>query len=193
MLLRAAVLAAAGLTAASCTHHARVRQDLDPPTIVRWHSIGSARIGMKRADIDAAYGKPVGLETIKHYFPVGTRYYGQPVARATYRVSRGRLVVTYVQTRARVLATTSPRYRTPDGIHAGLRIKPHRCRGSYGCWREFAFDECVDSFRTSHGGIDVALPVAEGERRVTAKSMIQQGVRLASISFGDPDVSLLCF
>ena len=193
MLMRVAVVAVAAIGVASCQSHDNSSQPRDTPTIVPWRAIGAVALGTRREGVDHVYGAPIKTEKLKGYFPVGTRYYRKRAERVTYRVRGGELVVTYVEGRAKVLTTTSPRYRTPDGIHVHLRIKPHRCAGSEGCWREFAFDECIDSFRTSSQGVDVALPVEEGVRRVTSQSMLRNGVRFASISFGDPDVSLLCF
>src|ERR1043165_6948045 len=88
----------------------------DPPTIRPWASIGAASLRMTRDQIEKTYGHPLRTERIRDYFPVGTKYQGKILERSDYSVRQGLLRVSYVDGRAKVLETTSPRYQTPDGI-----------------------------------------------------------------------------
>ena len=165
----------------------------DPPRIERWNAIGSARVGMTRADVEAVYGRPARARSLDQLIPATSAYEGKRVVGATYRVPAGTLEVTYLEGRVAVIATTSPRYRTSDGVRVGLRLRPHECasEGSLACWREFAYDECVGWFVSRAGGSEVDLRL--DELSSSRRELLTKGVRIESIQVGDPAVILRCF
>jgi hypothetical protein len=186
---RGSALAVLVVALAGCAHSHRA--PLDPPSIVPWTSIGSAKLGMVRSEIERVYRAPVRVERLRRFFPRTTKYSGRVRVDATYRVRGGTLLVTYVNGKAKALDTTSPRYRLPNGIHVGMRVIARPCREGGACWRGFAFDDCtalmigpsvpVDTYLSLHaGGVD--------ERVLTTR-----GYRIGSIGFGDPSALLLCF
>ena len=71
----------------------------------------------KRSVATTLYGAPTKI--FRERTPVGTRWYGHRVLSYRYPVSGGVLWMTAVDGRVRALGTSSPRYRTPGGIHAG--------------------------------------------------------------------------
>lgn len=162
----------------------------DPPRIVPWLAIGSARIGSTAARIRRVYGGAVESEKLK--LPVGTRYANRDVLRESYRVrGGGTLVVTYVDGLARSFQTDSSRYRTPDGIGVGTTISRGRCQqNSYGnCeyrWRSFQFDECGRAWVDVSDSTSVVIQMNRNLRQH------RQG-RVASLQFGDTQVVLYCF
>jgi hypothetical protein len=185
----AAVVGLIAVSLAGCAHHERL--PLDPPTIVALESIGSARLGSTRTEIDHVYRTPVKIERLSHFFPPGTKYFGRVRVDATYRVRGGTLRVTYVDNRAKALETTSPRYRLADGIHVGTRVITRRC-GKFGdCWRGYAYDDCTSLMIKLHGRVDSYLGFAASG--VDYRVLMRHGYRIGSIGFGDPNALLLCF
>ena len=164
----------------------------DPVRIVPFQAIGAARIGMKRAPVGRAYGSAVKIERSRRWFPAGTRYYGEVLERRTYRAAGGTLTAWFVRDRVKVLATTSPRYRLPDGSHVGSRIPLRRCPGggaTSACWHRYGYDDCtgllIDSQRpTATSYIAIARPAGLVRYRPYA---------VTRIGFGEDDVILLCF
>jgi hypothetical protein len=108
-------------------------------------------------------------------------------------VRQGRIGVSYVDGRARVLETTSPRYRTPDGIHVGLRVHGMTCRDSDRgvCNRGFSYDDCTHFFslRVANGAVSVGLDLGGGE----SGQLSTKGGTVRRIFFGDENVLLTCF
>lgn len=96
---------------------ARSGSEVDSPRIVPWTQIGGVRLGDKLSTANALYGAPTKI--FRERTPVGTRWYGHRVLSYRYPVSGGVLWMTAVDGRVRALGTSSPRYRTPGGIHAG--------------------------------------------------------------------------
>ena len=93
---------------------------------------------------------PTGVgrtERFRHYFPVGVKYHGKVLVRTTYRIHRGKLIVSYVDGRVKMVETTSRYYRTASGVGVGTRIPRGPCHLDQvgGCqyrWRSFTYDEC---------------------------------------------------
>jgi hypothetical protein len=158
-------------------------------------SIGAVTLFMTRRQIERTYGRPVRTERIKDYFPVGTKYQGKLLERSDYRVRQGVLRISYVDDRARVLETTSPRYRTPDGIHVGLHVRGKSCRGIYRgvCVRGFYYDDCTGLLIRSvaNGTIGIGLELAGSEYH--PDQLRTRGDSVSRILFGDENVLLTCF
>ena len=166
----------------------------DSARIVPWSAIGSARLGMSRDDIEKTYGRPTKTERLTSYFPIGTRYQGKRLELSRYSVRRGSIGVWYVDQRAKVLETASPRYRTPDGLGAGIRVRGRQC-GQFEttvCVRNFRYDDCTGLLlRTplSPTGVHLELSL----RGFQPRRLVHQGARIRRIVFGDEDVLLTCF
>src|SRR5712691_11697378 len=107
---------------------ARSRERVDSPRIVSWTQIGGVRLGDQLATANALYGAPTKI--FRERTPVGTRWYGHRVLSYRYPVSGGVLWATAVDGRVRALGTSSPRYRTPGGIHVGMTIRLGPCHVS---------------------------------------------------------------
>jgi hypothetical protein len=155
----------------------------DTPALVVHKSIGDVRLGMSRSAVQAAYGSG-RTERLRHYFPVGTKYHGKVLSRATYWVHGGKLVVSYVDGRVKMIETTSRYYRTKSGVGVGARIPRGPCRpdGYGGCryrWRSFEYDEC--------GGAWLA-----GTKRVTTALYVRH-TRVYHVQLGEDEVVLYCF
>jgi hypothetical protein len=155
----------------------------DSPRIVPWKQIGAIELGDNITRAEYLYGEPQEIESL--FFPVGTRYHGRAGVRHTYKVPGGELWVEAIDGRIKALATTSPRYRTPTGLHVGSRIPLGPChRNSYGScdyrWKSFAYEPVCPP-----GWIG-------GTKKRTVFLSMSKGV-VQSIYFGDPQVMLLCF
>lgn len=96
----------------------------DPPRIVFNHSIGDVRLGMSRDEVEYLYRDTNNgrLEILDHYFTQVTKYSGKPLYRMTYPLHGGKLVVSYVDDRVKVVETSSRYYRTPRNIGVGSYI-----------------------------------------------------------------------
>jgi hypothetical protein len=155
----------------------------DTPTILFNTSIGDVRLGMPRAQVVEKYG--VGrTERLRGYFPVGVRYHGKVLYRTTYRVHSGKLVVSYVDGRVKMIETTSRYYRTRSGIGVGTRIPRGPCHpdGYGGCryrWRGFEFDECGRAWLA-------------GTKRITTILYVRRA-HVYHVQLGEEDVVLYCF
>jgi hypothetical protein len=107
----------------------------DPPRIVPWKKIGNVGLGMTRAAVEARYGPTKGVSSL-------------------YFVDGGRLGVSYDDGRVSSIATDSKRYRTPTGIHVGMKVPLGVChRVNNTCeytWRGFTLDGRVGWRRVSH-------------------------------------------
>jgi hypothetical protein len=168
------------------------RATADAAHIVPFQSIGATRIGMKRAPVERMYGPALKVERSGRWFPAGTRYYGEVLERRTYRAADGTLTAWFVRDRVKVLETTSPRYRLPDGSHVGSRIPLRPCPegdASGACWHRYGYDDCtgllIDSRRpTATSYIAIARPAGLVRYRPYA---------VTRIGFGEDDVILLCF
>jgi hypothetical protein len=162
----------------------QVQRPSDPPRIVPWSMIGAARLEMTKDRIEATYGRPTKSDRDQNYLPGGTRYAGKPFERSTYPVQRGSLVVWYVDRRAKVLETDSPRYRAQNGLRIGLRFTP-TCRGpGTSCrWRDFKLDDCTGFF------VNLTGPQA----RELDVERVSGAYEIRSLRFGDEDVLLTCF
>jgi hypothetical protein len=173
-VLRVALLAPVAVVAAGLS---------DRPSIVFNTSIGDVRLGMSRDDVAGTYG--VGTsKRFRHYFPVRVKYYGKVLVRTTYRVHRGKLIVSYVDGRVKMVETTSRYYRTVLGVGVGTRIPRGPCHyDKYGgCqhrWRSFQYDEC--------GGAWLG-----GTRRLTTVLYVRKS-RVYRVQLGEDDVVLYCF
>jgi hypothetical protein len=155
----------------------------DTPAIVIHKSIGEVRLGMARSDVQAAYGSG-RTQRLRHYFPVGTKYHGKVLYRTTYWVHGGKLIVSYVDTRVKMIETTSRYYRTRSGVGVGTRIPRGPCHpdGYGGChyrWQGFEYDEC--------GGAWLSLT-----KRVSTIFYVRRS-RVYHVQLGDDDVVLYCF
>jgi hypothetical protein len=155
----------------------------DTPALVIHKSIGDVRLGMSRSEVVAAYGSG---RTVRwpHYFPVGVKYHGKVLYRTTYWIHGGKLIVSYVEGRVKMIETTSRYYRTRSGVGVGTRIPRGPCHpdGYGGCryrWRGFEYDEC--------GGAWLA-----GTKRVTTVFYVRR-VRVYHVQLGEDDVVLYCF
>jgi hypothetical protein len=155
----------------------------DRPSIVFNTSIGNARLGMSRNDVVGTYG--IGRsEHFRHYFPVGVKYHGKVLVRTTYRIHRGKLIVSYVDGRVKMVETTSRYYRTASGVGVGTRIPRGPCHrdGYGGCqyrWRSFMYDECGRAW-------------LGGTRRRTTVLYVRRS-RVYRVQLGEDDVVLYCF
>ena len=193
-LVAAAAAFAAALTACS-PHHPDRGLHRDAAQLTPWSSIGDARLGMTRNQIEQTYGRPARTKRYTNWFPLGTKYHGRTLEQAEYAVPGGLLGAWYVGDRARVLETTSPRYETPGGIHVGLHVRGRRCAGSpLGvCARGFYYDDCtgflIRSVANGKIGIDLQLAML----RYEPGRLERKGDRITRIIFGDADVLLTCF
>jgi hypothetical protein len=188
----AAALAGTGCAAAerAATHGSAVH---DSNRLVLDRSIGDVRLNMPRADAERRYGPPARKRVLLDYFPVGTRYEGKRLVRATYRIHGGALTLEYVDGKVKTISTTTPYYRTRGGIHAGARLPRTLCvrldetgyvgpHGSKNTWRRFRFDgECLDAWLTSMRTKAMTLLYMHRSRRIQL------------VQVGDPDVILPCF
>ena len=186
---RGAAFAVVVAALAGCGHSQRAA--VDPPTIVPWTSIGSAKLGAKRAEIERFYHTPTKVEYLRRFFPATTKYSGRVRVDATYRVRGGELRVTYVDDEVKALDTTSPRYRLPNGIRVGMRVITHRRKGCDECWRGYGFDDCTALMVKLRAPLDAYLSF--GPAGVDYRVLKTRGYRIRSIGFGDPSVLLLCF
>jgi hypothetical protein len=173
-LVRLAVLAPLVVAAAAIQ---------DTPSIVLHKSIGDVQLGMSRSEVRATYGAG-RTERWRRYFPVGSTYHGKVLYRTTYWVHRGKLIVSYVDGRVRMIETTSRYYRSRSGVGVGTRIPRGAChRDTYGgChyrWRDFEYDECGGAWLLGTKRVETILYV----RRT----------RVYEVQLGDVDVVLYCF
>jgi prepilin-type processing-associated H-X9-DG protein len=155
----------------------------DTPSIVFNASIGDVRLGIPRSQVVETYGAGK-TERLRGYFPVGVRYHGKVLVRTTYWVHGGKLIVSYVDGRVKMIETTSRYYRSASGVGVGTRIPLGPCHydKSGGCqhrWRSFEYDEC--------GGAWLG-----GTRRVTTVLYVRKS-RVYRVQIGDVDVVLYCF
>ena len=148
---------------------------------------------MARAEVERRYGEPARADTLRDYFPVGTRYHGTRLIRAVYRLHAGVLQVDYVEGKVKTIETTSTYYRSVTRIGVGAHLPRDRCmrldeightgpRGCMNIWRGFNFDgECLDAWLSS----------------TRAKTMtvlyMHRGRRIETVQIGDPNVILPCF
>ena len=157
----------------------------DSRRIVFGRSVGDVHLGMTREQVEYIYGDPGKVEVLDSYFPGGTKYDGKPLVRMSYRIHGGALRVDYVDSRVKVINTTSSYYRTRGGTRVGSRIPLGPChRNRYGSceyrWHGFSWDgDCGKSW-------------LRGNRRVQNVLVMRRGV-LRVIVIGDPDVILYCF
>jgi hypothetical protein len=186
---RGAALALVVAALAGCAHSQRAV--VDAPTIAPWTSIGSAKLGADRAEIERVYHAPTKVEHLRRFFPAGSKYFGRVRVDVTYRVRGGKLRVTYVDDKAKALETTSPRYRLPNGIHVGVRVITHRHKGCDECWRGYGFDDCTALMIKLREPLDAYLSF--GPAGADYRILRTRGYRIRSIGFGDPSVLLLCF
>ena len=186
---RGAALALLVVALAGCAHSQRAA--VDPPSIAPWTSIGSAKLGADRAEIERVYHAPTKVEHLRRFFPAGTKYFGRVRVDATYRVRGGKLRVTYVDDEVKALDTTSSRYRLPNGIHVGMRVIARRRKGCGDCWRGYAFDDCTALMVDVREPLDAYLSF--GPAGVDYRVLKTRGYRIRSIGFGEPSVLLLCF
>jgi hypothetical protein len=162
----------------------RTQRPSEPPRIVPWSTIGTARLGMTKDRLEGTYGRPTKSEVESNYFPVGTRYAGKRLERSTYAVYKGTLVVWYVDHRAKVLETNSSRYHAPNGLRVGLRFTPACGQPGTAChWRDFSLDDCTGLFINTKQQVAPELNVAGASG----------SYEIQSIRFGDEDVLLTCF
>ena len=141
-LARSAAVGAGGVGAAPAVDHGgRPRPLALPPDAGAWQrepawalagkAIGSARIGMRREDVLASYGKARSRTPVRP-----ADWAGAFVER--HRVPGGRLLVFYRDDVVVALATTSRFYRTPGGIAArgvAPSARAHACtRAAPGLW-----------------------------------------------------------
>ena len=159
----------------------------DPPRIVFNKSVGDVRLGMSRDEVEYLYGdtNQGDLEILNHYFPQGTKYFGKPLYRMTYPLHGGKLVVSYVGDRVKVVETTSRYYRTARNIGVGTRIPlgpRHKLKGGgyeYR-WNSFVWEgECGKAW-------------LGGTRTVSTDLYMKRG-RITVVEIGDPNVILYCF
>ncbi len=150
---------------------------------------------MTREQVEKTYGRPVGTKRYSDWFPVGTKYHGKVLETSRYQVQGGLLPVWYVDDRAKVLETTSPRYRSAGGLRVGRRARGERCPDAPAgvCIGEFSYDDCTGLAIRSvdDGRIDVNLQLAG--RGFHLRSLVKQGDRVRRIFFGEADVLLTCF
>jgi hypothetical protein len=173
-MVRVAVLAPLAVVAGSIA---------DKPSIVFQKAIGDVRLGMTRSQVQATYGRG-RTERWPRYFPVGAKYHGKALYRTTYWVHRGKLIVSYVDGRAKMIETTSRYYRTASGVGVGTRIPRGPCHWDQygGChyrWRGFEYDEC--------GGAWLS-----GTRRVETILYVRKS-RVYEVQLGEVEVVLYCF
>ena len=159
----------------------------DPPRIDFNQKIGDVRLGMSRDEVEYLHGDTNNghLEILNHYFPQGTKYFGKPLWRMTYPVHGGKLVVSYVDDRVKVVETTSRYYRTPRNIGVGSYIPlgpRHKLKGGgyeYR-WNSFFWEgECGKAW-------------LGGTRTVSTILYMTRG-RISTVKIGDPNVILYCF
>lgn len=131
----------------------------DTALIVLGRSIGSASVGMKRAEILGLYGQPGRSRPVK----LGTAKTPATVDR--FAVPGGSLEVTTVSDRVIGLATTSPYYTTPRGLGPGSpRADADRLTGT-------AWMACDQAFRRP-GPVVVSL--LAGKKTVKAVVMVRR-------------------
>jgi len=148
---------------------------------------------MHRVEVERRYGKPARDKVVSGTLPVGTRYHGETLVRAVYRVHGGILEVEYVNRDVKSVRTTSAYYRTADGIGPAAHLPrdlcirldevghvgPPACRNA---WRGFDFDgECLDAWLASH------------RARAMTVLYVHRGRRIESVRIGDPAVILPSF
>jgi prepilin-type processing-associated H-X9-DG protein len=155
----------------------------DTPAIAIHKSIGDVRLGMARSAVQTAYGSGRTVR-LRHYFPVGTKYHGKVLYRTTYSLHGGKLIVSYVDGRVKMIETTSRYYRTRSGVGVGTHIPRGPCHpdGYGGCryrWRGFEYDEC--------GGAWLS-----GTKHVTTVFYVRRA-RVYHVQLGEDDVVLYCF
>ncbi len=113
----------------------------DAPTLVLGVSVGDVRMGETKAQVVAAYGKPMSVKRLS--------YGGKPFELATYVVHGRRLEVSFDRATHRVvgIATSSSYYRTADGFGVGAPAAGARARGFK--WNA----QCTLTYLKSAGGI----------------------------------------
>jgi hypothetical protein len=173
-MVRIAVLAPLAVVAGSIA---------DKPSIVFHKAIGDVRLGMTRSQVQVTYGRG-RTQRWGNYFPVGVKYHGKVLYCTTYWVHRGKLIVSYVGGRVKMVETTSRYYRTVAGVGIGTKIPRGPCHPDQygGCqyrWRGFQYDEC--------GGAWLG-----GTRRVTTVLYVRKG-SVYRVQLGDDSVVLYCF
>jgi hypothetical protein len=126
----------------------------EPVAIVLGKSIGAARLGMPRAEIVAFYGD--GRNTT-------VRRMGMRLERSRYGVVGGRLTITYDKDgRVVIVSTTSPYYRTKQGIAVGTPAPT----------AAFAWSPCAKSHIRARGGTTTDIVPTRGRK----------GAQIAAIS-----------
>jgi hypothetical protein len=127
----------------------------DSTTLVLGVSVGDIRIGATKAQIVAAYGRPMSLKRLS--------YGGKPFELAAYRVHGGRLEVFYDRQTHRVvgIATSSPSYRTGDGFGVGAPAAAARAHGF--TWNA----QCTLTYLKTAGGISYELSTRRHSRSGT--------------------------
>jgi hypothetical protein len=113
----------------------------DSATLALGVSVGDVRIGATKAQVVAAYGRPLSLKRLS--------YGGKPFELAAYAAHGGRLEVFYDRRTHRVvgIATSSPFYRTGDNFGVGASAAAARARGF--TWNA----QCTTTYLKTAGGI----------------------------------------
>jgi hypothetical protein len=188
----AAIVVATAAVAGCAGMDAHTRSPTDSRLLVFNSSIGDVRLQTTRARVQRVYGRPDRRAVLRDYFPIGTRYEGKVLVRATYDVHRGTLVIGYIDGVVKTVSTTSGYYRTARGIRVGTRLPRDRCfrrdyighigpRGCKNRWRGFDFEgECVNAWLSDKGRVTTALQMGLSRR-------------IRGIEIGDHDVTLYCF
>ena len=124
----------------------------DSATLVLGMSVGDIRIGATKAQIVAAYGRPMSVKRLS--------YGGKPFELAAYAAHGRRLEVYYDRATHRVvgIATSSPFYRTGNGFGVGASAAAARARGF--TWNA----QCTASYLKSPGGIFYELTTRRHSR-----------------------------
>jgi hypothetical protein len=146
------------LAAAVCSSASAQSSTSDPPRIVPWHQIGSVSVGMLRGAVEYRYGQSSNP-------PTGNAY-----ASAFYRVPGGQLEVDYKFNRVFQVDTTSPRYKTADGIGVGYVVPLPACKTVNGqcvrIWRGFTLtheqSQAVWVGHSTYGGRNLIVSLFMG-------------------------------
>jgi hypothetical protein len=124
----------------------------DSTTLVLGVSVGDVQIAATKAQIVAAYGRPMSLKRLS--------YGGKPFELAAYAAHGGRLEVFYDRQTHRVvgIAISSPFYRTGDGFGVGSSAAAARARGFK--WNA----QCTTTYLKTAGGISYELSTGRHSR-----------------------------